>query len=56
MNGVDCLDQYRSANATQRREKRLQMTIFTLYLDLAVSQALAVYNLLIVDNDKAQKC
>jgi hypothetical protein len=55
MNSVDRLDQYRSTNPTQRKERRLQMTIFTLFLDLAVSQALAVYNQLMLGDAKARK-
>jgi hypothetical protein len=43
MNGVDRMDQYRATLATQRREKRLHMTIFTYILDLAITQAYAVY-------------
>ncbi len=50
MNGVDRMDQYRSTNATQRKEKRVSMTLFTLFLDLAVSQAFAIYNRLASDD------
>jgi len=42
MNGVDRMDQYRSTLATQRKERRLQMTIFTYLLDLAIGQAFAL--------------
>ncbi len=45
MNGVDWLDQYRLTHATQNWEDRLQMTIFTLFLDLTLSHAFAVYNI-----------
>jgi hypothetical protein len=43
MNGIDRMDQYRSTLATQRKEKRLHMTIFTFLMDLGISQAFAVY-------------
>jgi hypothetical protein len=43
MNGVDRMDQYRSTLATQRKEMRLQMTLFTYLLDLAISQAFALH-------------
>ena len=43
MNGVDRMDQYRSTLATERKEKRVQMTLFTFILDLAVSQGYAIY-------------
>jgi hypothetical protein len=42
MNGVDCMDQYRSTLPTQRKELRLPMTVFKFLLDLAVSQAYAI--------------
>ena len=44
MNSVDRMDQLRSTNPTRRREKRVEMTIFTLLLDLAVNNAFALYN------------
>ena len=43
MNGVDCMDQYRSTLATQRKEMRLQLTLFTYLLGLAISQAFALH-------------
>lgn len=46
MNGVDRMDQLRSTNITQRREKRLYMTMFTMCLDLAIHQAYCLYNAL----------
>jgi hypothetical protein len=44
MNGVDQMDQLRSTNITQRREKRLYMTVFTMCLDLVAHQAFCLYN------------
>jgi len=43
MNGVNRMDQYQSALATQRKEKRLHMTIFTFLMDLGISQAFPVH-------------
>jgi len=43
MNAVDRMDQVRSTLRTQRREKRIHMSIWTYLLDLSVSQAYAVY-------------
>jgi len=43
MNGVDRMDQYRATLATQRKEKRIYMTIFTFVLDLSISQGYAIY-------------
>ncbi len=43
MNGVDRMDQLHSTHVTQRREKRVHMTIFTYLLDLSVTQAYAIY-------------
>lgn len=43
MNSVDRMDQRRSTNPTRRVEKRLYMSIFTLYLDLAVHNAFALF-------------
>jgi hypothetical protein len=43
MSGVDCMDQYHSTLATQCKEMRLQMTLFTYLLDLAISQAFALH-------------
>ena len=43
MNSVDILDQRRSTNAAQRNEKRLNMSIFTLVLDLAMHNAYALH-------------
>jgi hypothetical protein len=42
MNSVDRMDQRRSAMACQRREKRCSMSIFTMILDLACSNAYAL--------------
>jgi hypothetical protein len=39
MNGVDRVDQLRSTNPTRRREKRLDMTLFTWLIDLAIIYA-----------------
>ncbi len=44
MNGADRMDQVRSTLQTQRREKRVHMSVFTYLLDLSVSQVYAVYN------------
>jgi len=43
MNGVDRMDQYRATLATQRKEQRVHMTLFTYILDLCVTQAYAIY-------------
>ena len=43
MNAVDKFDQIRSTNPTQRREKRLPMSLFTATLDWAVNNAYALY-------------
>ncbi len=43
MNGVDRMDQLCSTNITQRRKKRLYMTMFTMCLDLAIHQAYCMY-------------
>ena len=42
MNSVDILDQRRSTNAAQRNEKRLNMSLFTMVLDLAIHNAYAL--------------
>lgn len=42
MNSVDRMDQRRSTNPTRRVEKRLYMSLFTLYLDLAVHNSFAL--------------
>jgi hypothetical protein len=46
MNAVDWMDQVRSTLRTQRREKRVHMSVFTYLLDLSMSQAYSVYNML----------
>jgi hypothetical protein len=43
MNGFDHMDQYHSTLATQHKEMRLQMTLFTFLLDLAISKAFALH-------------
>jgi hypothetical protein len=43
MNGVDRMDQYHATLATQHREKHIHMTLFTFCLDLAITQAFAIY-------------
>jgi hypothetical protein len=43
MNSVDRMDQRRSRNPTRRVEKRLHMSLFTLFLDLAVHNAYALF-------------
>jgi len=43
MNGVDQMDQYHMTLATQCREKRIHMMLFTFCLDLAITQSFAVY-------------
>jgi len=53
MNGVHHMDQRRATLATQRKEQRIQMTIFTFILDLAVTQGFAIYQKLAVG--KAEK-
>ena len=52
MNSVDIMDQRRSTNPTRRNEKRLSMTMFTIVLDLAVHNALAL-NLWICEVENA---
>lgn len=42
MNGVDRVDQLRSTNPTRRREKRLDMTLFTWLLDMATINAFSL--------------
>ncbi len=51
MNGVNWMDQLCSTNATQRKEKRIHFTSFTLFLDLAVCQAYAVFKKLSTEYD-----
>jgi hypothetical protein len=53
MNGVDRMDQYRSTLATQRKAKRLHMTIFTFLMDLGISQAFAVYKKIADERNEA---
>jgi hypothetical protein len=48
MNGVDRMDQRRATLATQRKEQRIQMTLFTFILDLAVKQGFAIYQKLVM--------
>ena len=43
MNSVDRFDQYRQTNITQRREKRVPMSIFTFILDACINNAYAIY-------------
>ena len=43
MNSVDIMDQRQSMNKMQQKEKRLNMTMFTLVLDLAIHNAFALY-------------
>lgn len=43
MNGVDHMDQLRSTLVTQRREKRVHMTMLTYIMDLSVTQSFAIY-------------
>src|SRR5687768_7215273 len=43
MNRVDRMDQLRSSNPTQQREQRLQMSIWTLCLDVSVNNTYAIY-------------
>lgn len=43
MNSVDRLDQRRSTNPTRQVEKKLHMSLFTLYLDLSVHNAYALF-------------
>ena len=43
MNGVDCFDQLCSTNATYRREKQTNMSLFTYILDIATRNAYQVY-------------
>ena len=43
MNAVDRADQMRMVNASQRKEKRLYMNIFTYIMDLACVNAFALY-------------
>jgi hypothetical protein len=43
MNAVDRMDQIRSTNITQRREKRLHMTMWTMFLDLAIHNAYCIF-------------
>jgi hypothetical protein len=53
MNEVNCMDQCRATLATQRKEQRIQMTIFTFIWDLAVTQGFANYKKLVTG--KAEK-
>merc|ERR1712071_22961 len=46
MNGVDRFDQYRSTNATEQREKRVTMRIFTFLLDAAMLNAYAIQGII----------
>ena len=50
MNGVDRMDQRRSTNPTQRREKRIYMSVWTYYLHLIVNRAFCLYDRLIHTN------
>ena len=42
MNSVDRMDQLQATNATQRKESRVEMTLFTLFLDLAINNSFAL--------------
>jgi hypothetical protein len=43
VNSVNRMEQQRSANPARRNERRLHMTLFTLFLDLAVNNAYALF-------------
>ncbi len=49
MNGVDKMDQLQSTNMTRCREKQLYMTIFMMFLDLAVHQAYCIYQAVVTN-------
>ena len=51
MNGVDRMDQMRATNPIKRREKRLYMSVWTYFLDLATHQAFALYKVIREDDD-----
>jgi hypothetical protein len=53
MNSVDCMDQRWSTNPTRRVEKRLHMSLFTLFLDLTMHNAYAVFQK--IDHQKANR-
>ena len=50
MNSVDRFDQYRQTNCTERREKRVPMSILTFLLDAAINNAYALYQKLKIDD------
>ena len=56
MNAVDRMDQLRSTNITQSREKRLHMTMWAMVLDLAVHNAYCVYMASITTSRRKHKC
>lgn len=51
MNSVDRLDQFRSTNATMRRDKRVPMSLLTYFLDASVQNAYAVLQSIVVTGD-----
>ena len=46
MNSVDRMDQKRSTNPCRRKEMKLHMTLWTYYLDLAVIQGYAIFQVI----------
>ena len=50
MNSVDRFDQYRQTNCTERREKRVPMSILTFILDAAINNAYALYQKMNIDD------
>lgn len=46
MNSVDLMDQRRATNAIRRKEPRLSMTLFSLVVDLSISNAFSVSQVL----------
>lgn len=44
MNGVDRYNQQRSTNATERKEKRVNLSLFTFALDTAIHYAFVLHN------------
>jgi hypothetical protein len=55
MNAVDRFDQMRATHATERREQRITMSIFTFLIDAAIQNGYAVMKQLYPENKISQK-
>ena len=54
MNSVDRFDQYRQTYITQRRERRVTMSIFTFLLDASIYNAYAIYQQLYISEQRSK--